>query len=319
MGSKFKDYYASLGVARDASTEDIQKSYRKLARQYHPDINKAAGSEAKFKEINEAYEVLKDPEKRKRYDMLGANYTHGQDFTPPPGWENVNVDFGGQGFGGQGFGGFSDFFETLFGGGRGGHGRGRHGPWSNGGDRAARGQDIEAILELSLEESQRGGKKSIELDAHELGHDGRTPGRRSYTVNIPAGISDGQKIRLQGEGRRGPAGAGDLFLKVKIAVDPRFRVNGNDLEMDVPLSPWEAIFGTNADIKTLDDSVTLTVPAGVQSGQRLRLRGKGLRGRDGAQGDLYAVVRIMVPKHPTPRERELFETLARESKFNPRS
>lgn len=317
MGYKFKDYYAALGVEKSASQDDIQKAYRQMARKYHPDVNKAPDAEARFKDVNEAYEVLKDPEKRKRYDNMGRGFQNGQDFTPPPGYEGFNVNFGGPGF----TGGMSDFFEAFFGRGVGGMG-GQQAQWENmggGRQKAARGQDVEAELEITLEEAQRGAKKTIELDAHARGDDGFTPRRpQTYTVSIPAGIAEGQKIRLAGEGRPGPAGPGDLYLRVKLRADARFRVNGQDLETDVLLTPWEAVFGTSATLDTLEDSVTLTVPPGVQSGQRLRLRGKGMKRRDGQVGDLFAVVKIMVPKDPTPRERELFETLARESRFNPR-
>lgn len=319
MAYKYKDYYAALGVERTASADEIQKAYRQLARKYHPDVNKSPEAEQKFKDINEAYEVLKDAEKRKRYDTLGSSWSAGQDFTPPPGWGGGNVHFDG-----AGFTGFSDFFESLFGGrgpmgGQGGFGRGTS--WDNmgGGRQKARGEDVEVELELSLEESQTGGTKKIQIDAHARGDDGyvpRTP--QTYTITIPAGTGDGQKIRLAGEGRPGPGGNGDLYLRVKLRADPRFRVSGHDLETDVLLSPWEAVFGVSATLQTLEDTVTLTVPAGVQSGQRLRLRQKGLRKKDGSSGDLYAVVKIVVPKDLTPKERELFEALARESRFKPR-
>lgn len=314
MAVKYKDYYDVLGVPRTASQEEIQKKYRRLARQYHPDVNKNQGAEEKLKEINEAYEVLKDPDKRKRYDTLGANWRAGQDFNPPPGWENVRVDFGQAGRGG----GFSDFFESLF-------GRGAHG-FDFGGFGAAQadavGQDQEAEIVVALEEAYRGATKSFALESTEPDGAGVRRAPRNYRVKIPPGIAEGAKIRLGGQGGRGSgrARAGDLYLRVRIAPHPVFKPQGHDLETEVWVTPWEAALGAKVAAPTLDGPVSITLPAGTQSGQRLRLRGKGLRKRgENERGDLYARIQIAVPKALSETERQLFEELARQSPFKPRS
>jgi curved DNA-binding protein len=303
MAVGFRDYYEALGVSRDASQDEIRAAYRRLARTYHPDVNKEPGAEDRFKEISEAYEVLRDPEKRERYDRLGPNWQSGQDVSGASGFEgfrgggggfeDVRVDFGG--------GDFSDFFEGLFG----GRGAGRRrGGGGFGGGFSARGGDLEAVLELSLEEAARGGRRRISLG------DGR-----DFEVEIPPGVRDGQRIRLSGEGQPGPGGGppGDLFLRVRVRPDERFRVEGRDLYTDVPVTPWEAALGAQIEIETLDATAQLKVPAGSSTGRKLRLRGQGLAG-----GDLYAVVQIHVPKRLSTRERELFEKLAEVSDFNPR-
>jgi curved DNA-binding protein len=303
----FRDYYEVLGVPRGASEEEIRAAYRKLARTYHPDVNHEPGAEDRFKEISEAYEVLRDPEKRDRYDRLGANWKAGEDVSGAEG-------FGGFGGGQGGFGdvhvefgdgnGFSDFFESLFGG---------RGP---GARRAAgfegfatRGGDQEATLEISLEEAARGGRRKISLG------DGR-----DYEVEIPAGVRDGQRIRLAGEGGRGAGSgpAGDLFLRVRIKPDRRFRVDGSDLYVDLPVAPWEAALGATVEVRTLDGTARVKVPPGSSSGRRLRLRGEGMPGPGKGRGDLYATIKIVVPKKLSERERELFEQLAEASQFDPR-
>jgi curved DNA-binding protein len=332
MAVKFQDYYDVLGVARTASQEEIQKAYRKLARTYHPDINKEPEAEEKFKQINEAYEVLKDPQKRKKYDALGPNWQTGQDFTPPPGWEEAQFEFrrypgatSGFDFGGfRGSGGFSDFFEMLFGGGLAGGARrpgmnrseaGDAGGWS------MRGQDMEADLTISLEEAYRGASKTLTLQTTEADPDG-TPQRRTkqLAVTIPAGVTEGTQIRLAGQGQAGigTGAAGDLFLRVRIAPHPVFQVSGRDLLVDVPITPWEAALGAKVDVPTLDGVVKMTIPPGAQSGQRFRLRGKGFPQERGERGDLYATVHIVVPKTLTADEQALFQQLAQRSSFNPR-
>lgn len=338
MAVKFQDYYETLGVKRDASAEEIQKAFRKLARKYHPDINKSAEAEQKFKEINEAYEVLRDPEKRKRYDALGANYRDGQEFRPPPGWGGAQ-QFGGGRHGGVHFstadmGDFSDFFRSLFGdmgafgfgmGDTGGQRRAGGGsPFQAGGGRGAamRGHDTEATLEISLEEAARGGKKSIELERMTPdGSGGARRERKSYEVNIPKGITDGSTIRLAGQGGQGAGGgqSGDLLMRIHLRPHPRFKVDGHDLTTSVDLAPWEAALGASVTVQTLEGPVNLKVPAGTSSGQTLRLRGRGLPRRKGGAGDLMAKVRVVTPKRLSARERELFEALAKESKFRPRS
>ena len=350
MAVKYQDYYETLGVDRKASQQDIHNAYRKLARKYHPDVNKTKEAEQKFKEINEAYEVLKDPDKRKRYDALGRNWNAGDDFSPPPGWENFG--FGrsaggsgaGSGFGGfsdifRGFdifggggegagqgrgGGFSDFFDSLFGGafggvagetGRGGFGGGA-GSATTGGAGTA---DTEAEVSIPLEEAYRGGKKTLTIQQQEPGSP--APRRRNIEVTIPAGISDGKKLRLAGQGgSAGPgAPAGDLYLTIRIQPHSRFRVNGADLEVDTQLAPWEAALGAKVEVPIVEGSATITVPAGTQTGKRFRLRGKGLRKGKDERGDLYAVAKIVVPSRLSDEERSLFEELAKKSAFKPRA
>ncbi|MBN2452478.1 MAG: DnaJ domain-containing protein [Lentisphaeria bacterium] len=333
MGVAFKDYYEILGVSREATGDEIKKAYRKLARKYHPDVNREPGAEDRFKEIGEAYEVLSDAQKKKRYDSLGRNWKAGQEFRPPPGWENVRFEFSG-GSGGRGFrmedfgGGFSDFFESLFGGleGAGGPsfaGSRRGGSFFDGHPpRAARGQDREAEVTISLEEAYHGAAKTLSLSSRERGPDGRLHRTtKSYDVRIPPGTTEGTRIRLGGQGGAGASGgqAGDLYLAVRIAPHPVFRLQGHDLEAALRLSPWEAALGARVSVATLEGKATLTVPAGTQTGRRFRLRGKGLplagsRGR----GDLYVTAAIVVPASLSPKERALLEELARESRFDPR-
>jgi curved DNA-binding protein len=309
MAVGYRDYYEVLGVSRDASAEEIQAAYRRLARQYHPDVNKDPGAEDRFKEIAEAYEVLRDPEKRERYDRLGPNWRAGQDVGSAPGsdgfegFDDVRVGFGGGDFGGADF---SDFFEGLFG----GRTRARRGARAGGfgSGFSTRGSDQEVVLELSLEEAAAGGTRQVSLA------DGRT-----YEVNIPPGVRDDQRIRLAGEGGRGLSGGppGDLFLRVRLKPHPRFRLNGRDLELDVPVAPWEAALGATVDVPTLHGHARLKVPAHSSCGRRLRLRGEGMPSERGA-GDLYAVVEIVVPKRLRREERRLYERLAEVSKFEPR-
>jgi curved DNA-binding protein len=310
MAVAFQDYYETLGVPRDASAEEIRRAYRRLARKNHPDVNKEPGAEDRFKQISEAYEVLRDEDKRARYDRLGANWRVGEDisgasgFEAPPGtnggFGDVRVDFGD--------GNFSDFFEELFG------RRARRGPAAGWADTSAngfaiRGADQEAVLELTLEEAASGGKRRISLG------DGR-----DLTVEIPAGVRDGQRIRLSGQGGEGAgaSNAGDLYLRVRLKPHRRFRVRGRDLHVDLPVAPWEAALGAEVPVSTLTGSARVRVPAGSSTGRRLRLRGEGLPDGKGSAGDLYASVAVHVPKTLSKDERELFERLAEVSKFNPR-
>ncbi len=330
MSVKYKDYYDLLGVKRGASQEEISKAFKKLARKYHPDLNPGdATAEDKFKEANEAYEVLKDPEKRKMYDSLGHNWQAGQDFQPPPGYGHANFNFNtsGGGFGGDP-GGFSDFFEFIFGGGGAGARQGRPGAggfedmfgragfaggtgFTGGGQ--SRGQDVEAKLDLTLEEAYQGGTKSLSLS--EAGG-----GTRTLSVKIPKGIKAGQRIRLAGQGSPGFGGgsAGDLYLKVNLLPHSRFKVEDSNVVVDLPLAPWEAATGATVRVPTLDGTVDLNVPAGVCSGQKLRLRGKGL-GCGAKQGDLFIRMMVRVPKAETDEVRELWSKLAQASAFNPRT
>jgi curved DNA-binding protein len=333
MAVKFKDYYQILGMPRTAAEDEIKKAYRKLARKYHPDVNpEDPTAEDKFKELTEAYEVLSDPEKRQRYDELGPNWQAGADFTPPSGWEQVRMEFGdagdrfGRGRGGE----FSDFFETLFGGVRGS----RAGPGF-----AMPGADIEAGLSLTLEDIQRGTTRTLTLQAAErcasCGGSGSREGRlcpmchgagvvrqpKSLSVHIPIGVRNGSVIRLAGQGEPGigNAPAGDLYLRVHVVPHPRFGVVGDDdLQLELPVAPWEVALGAKVIVPTLNGSVEMTIPAGSQGGQRLRLRGKGLLRQNGGGGDLYVKLKIVVPPKLTEDERQLFEKLAATSDFRPR-
>jgi curved DNA-binding protein len=334
MAVKFRDYYEVLGVAKTATEDEIKQAYRRLARKYHPDVNPGDKSaEEKFKEINEAYEVLSDADKRKRYDQLGQNWKAGQDFRPPPEWEGMHAEYGDLGDlfgGGRGQSGFSDFFESLFGGRRGARG---------GAGFAMRGQDIEAEIALTLEEAHRGVKRSITLQTIETCPDckgsgvkaGKTcptcrgagviPRPKSLEVTIPAGVRDGSVIRLAGQGEPGTNGAstGDLLLHVRIRPHRLFAIAGDDdVQIELPVAPWEAALGAKVMAPTLDGPVEMKIPAGTQGGQRLRLRGQGLNRRGGGRGDEYVKIKIVIPPTLTPQEKELFEKLAAESRFNAR-
>ena len=318
MSVQYKDYYKLLGVERGASKEEVSKAFKKLARKYHPDLNPGdAEAETKFKEINEAYEVLKDPEKRKLYDNLGSSWQQGQDFRPPPGFENMNFNFRGHGggdpFGGFGGGGHSDFFEFIFGqmggmgGGfqQGGFGESRH---------RARGGDVEATLELTLEEAQRGGSKAISLS-----QPGGAP--KSLNVNIPAGVREGQRIRLSGQGNPGYGGgqSGDLFLRVAYAPHRLFSVEGGNIVLDLPLAPWEAASGAAVTVPTLEGNVELKVPAGFSSGKKMRLAGKGL-GAGAKRGDMFVRAKVHAPKAESDDQQRLWDELAKAyTGYNPRN
>jgi curved DNA-binding protein len=294
---KFRDYYEVLGVPRTATAEEIKRAYRQLARKHHPDLQPAAErtkAAERVKEINEAYEVLSNPDKRSKYDALGQNWKNGMDFTPPPGAEWRTVDPGEW----EDLGGFSDFFGSLF-----GRPTGRAGRSGRGGTRITiPGNDVEAELVVSLDELLKGGRRRIQL-----------PGGRSLDVEIPLGTRDGTVLRLAGQGEPGVNGGppGDLFLHARLIPHPRYRVIGDDLEMDLPLWPWQAVLGTEVRIDTPEGPVTLKVPSGTQSGRRLRLRGRGLPRADGSRGDLYATVRIVIPERPSAAEREAYEALRR--------
>ncbi|HTG43174.1 MAG TPA: J domain-containing protein [Verrucomicrobiae bacterium] len=326
MAVEFKDYYQTLGVARDASQDDIRKSFRKLAREFHPDVAKdKKRAEEKFKEINEAYEVLGDPAKRKKYDSLGANWNRSQ---PPPGWNQSGgrrAQPGGEAeefefhFGGTGF---SDFFEQFF------SGRGEAGGSQDfrGGPsaRAAstepmRGQDIQGDIMVTLNEAVSGSVRTIAFQKRN-----RATGRateENFRVRIPIGVHEGQLIRVTGKGEEGLNGGapGDLYLRVRFAQHPDFRVRGADLYLDLELAPWEAVLGTTVSIPALEGPVTVRVPAGAAKGQQLRVRAKGLPTNGGGRGDLYAVISIEIPTRVTEEERLLWEQLASKSTFNPRN
>ncbi len=323
MGVKFKDYYEVLGVSRDATAKALKDAYRKLARQYHPDLQTAPAkkktAEEKFKEINEAYEVLGDPEKRKQYDRLGSRWKEGMDFTPPPG----SGQSGGWTAGGEGFtGGFSDFFEALFGG-RGGPASGGRAPWETGERMRSgqeRGSDLEAELPLSLEELAQGGTRRVTLTARDASGRLRP---KELDIALPHGLRTGARMRLKGQGATNGRAAqpGDLYLKIGVRPHQLYSLiedAPDDLQMDLPLLPWEAVLGRDVTVPTLEGPVSLRVPAGSQGAQRLRLRGKGLPKRDGTNGDLYVRLVLIAPKTVGPRERELYEELATLSAEDPR-
>ena len=295
---KYKDYYKILDVDRDTSTGNIKKAYRRLARKYHPDVSREKNAEERFKEISEAYEVLKDPEKRQAYDRLGTNWRAGQEFRPPPGWQDI---FGGASAGFS-MGGFSDFFDSLFGGGidRTAH-RSESGFQSQGDPQLT-------TIDLSLEEAYRGVRKKIRLSTGKV-----------LSVKLPAGISPGQQLRLAGQGtkisRRGAPD--DLYLKVNIKPHSRFRVEGRDVFIDIPITPWEAALGAKVQVPTLGGRVDIKVPAGSQSGRKMRLQGRGLPGQP--NGDQFVMLYIMTPPADTQRAHEFYQRMARELAYNPRS
>jgi curved DNA-binding protein len=326
MALKFKDYYETLGVPRGASADEIKKAFRKLARQYHPDVAKDKKvSEEKFKEINEAYEVLGDPDKRKKYDELGPNWEHAQAAGPGQAYQNGGATYRRYGAGAEGgpdfeFSGtgYSDFFESFFGGG--GRGRERHasagGPGF--GNFAYEGQDVEADLMVTLEEALHGAVRKVTL--RRPATEGEQERTNTYQVRIPAGVREGQRIRLAGQGNPGHGGGspGDLYLNVRLARHPDFRVQEADLYYDLDLTPWEAALGAQVKIPTLDGTTSLRVPAGTSSGSSLRLRGLGLPTSQQERGNLYATVRIQVPTTLSAEERALWEKLAQTSSFKPR-
>jgi len=303
---KYKDYYKILGVPRSAGEDDIKKAYRKLARKYHPDVSKEADAKEKFQEVSEAYETLRDKEKRAAYDSLGSGFRQGQDFRPPPDWFER---FGGER--GEDLGGvdLSELFESLGAFGRAsGFGRGRGG--RRGPAMAFPGEDYEVPVRLTLEEAFSGTERTVQLD-----------GGRSFTARIPPGATDGQRLRLRGKGGPGANGGppGDLYLQIHLEPHPLFRVSGHDLDLEVPLAPWEAALGTQVEVPTMTGRVTMKVPAGSRAGQKLRLAAKGLPKPGGGAGDLYAVLSIEAPNPLTEAEKELFEELRRVSKFDPRA
>ncbi len=320
MPVEFKDYYDVLGVARDASGEEIKKAFRKLAHKYHPDVAKdKTTAEEKFKEINEANEVISDPEKRRKYDQLGANWKHPERQPAPSqaGFGGGHADASEFHFDGTGF---SDFFEQFFGSrGRasGGFGRTR-GDGTGGGTVAQRGQDIEADILVTLDEILHGSTRTIHLQRA----DPRTGQSVTQTLRlkIPRGVREAQLIRLAGKGQEGMGGgdSGNLYLRVQFAQHPDFRVRGGDLYFDLDLAPWEAVLGATVHIPTVDGTVSLKIPAGTMAERQLRLRGKGLPTSNGTRGDLYAVVSIQVPARLTPEQKVLWEQLATKSTFNPR-
>jgi len=304
---KYKDYYAILGVERGAGDDEIKKAYRKLARKYHPDVSKEPNAEERFKEVSEAYETLKDAEKRAAYDQLGR-HAAGEEFRPPPDW--------GQSFGGGQFSfddiDLADLFAGFAGRQRGGGAR----------DRPIPGADYEAGVRLTFEQAFHGTEIELDLSAIEYDEQGR-PRRVPHRirVRIPPGVTDGQKLRVPGKGGKGVRGGrdGDLYLDIEVMSHPLYRVDGLDVHVDLPLAPWEAVLGASVDMPTPAGRVTLKVPPGTRAGQKLRLSGRGLARPDGSKGDLYAIAQIVVPTVVDERQRALFKSLAEASSFNPRA
>jgi curved DNA-binding protein len=307
---EYKDYYKILGIDRKAGQDEIKRAYRKLARKYHPDVNKDPAAEDKFKEMGEAYEVLKDPEKRAAYDRLGSQWQAGQEFHPPPGWD-AGFEFSG---GGKGFGAgaFSDFFESLFGHGFGGVRGGRT-------TFRARGQDHFAKIMIDIEDAYHGAGRSITLRIPEVDDQGQLHTRqRTLNVKIPKGIKQGQHIRLAGQGSpgMGGGGAGDLYLEVAFRPHPLYRIDASDLYLDLPVAPWEAALGATVKTPTPAGTVELKIPAGTNSGRKLRLKGRGIPAR--TPGDFYAVIQIVTPPVKTERDKALFRQMEEQMAFNPR-
>ncbi len=311
----YKDYYAIMGVNKDATQDEIKRSYRKLARKYHPDVSKEADAEIKFKELGEAYEVLKDPEKRSAYDQLGSQWQAGQDFHPPPGWD-AGFEFSDRGGAGPDMGDFSDFFESLY-----GRGRRWSGPES-GRDQgfAMRGEDHHAKIIVDLEDSYHGATRAITLQMPQLSEDGHVTTRaRILNVKIPQGIRQGQQIRLAGQGGPGYGGGpgGDLYLEVQFNPKSKYRVEGADVYLDLPLAPWEAALGDTLKVSTPSGSVDLKIPPNSQAGKKLRLKGRGIPARQA--GDLYVVLQIKLPPATSEEQRRIYQQMKQKFSFNPRA
>jgi curved DNA-binding protein len=315
---EYKDYYKILGVERTATQDEIKRAYRKMARTFHPDVNKEAGAEAKFKDAGEAYEVLKDPEKRAAYDQLGANWKQGQEFRPPPNWD-AGFEYSGGGFEGAEAAQFSDFFEQMFGGMRGGRGGGGAG-FGTHREFNAQGQDHHAKIEIDLRDAYSGAKRTITLRMPEVDPQGHVIVKdRTLNVTIPKGVREGQHIRLAGQGApgvgKGPAG--DLYLEVRFAPDPVFRVDGRDVYVDLPIAPWEGALGASIKAPTPAGAVMLKIPAGSTKERTMRLKGRGIPGSP--PGDLHAVLKIVLPSAASDKAKELYQQMEREMPFNPRA
>jgi len=309
---QYKDYYKVLGVERGASQDEVKRAYRKLARKYHPDVSKERDGEERFKEVNEAYEVLKDPQKREAYDRLGAGWQAGQEFAPPPGWSG-GFEFGGGGFTGADASRFSEFFESLFGG-----AGARQGTSGLRGAFRMRGGDERVRIPVTLEEAYRGTTRTLQVQGRS-GRGERAERPRSLRVKIPAGVTQGQQIRLAGQGGSGVGGGerGDLYLEIEVLAHRLFQVDGRDVLLTLPVAPWEAALGARVPVPTLSGKVDLVIPPGSQSGRKLRLRGRGLPGDP--PGDQYVVLQVVVPRADSEAARKLYQEMARELAFDPRA
>jgi curved DNA-binding protein len=315
----FQDYYSVMGVDRDASQDEIKRAYKKLARKYHPDVSKDPDAETRFKEVGEAYQVLKDPEKRAAYDQIGANRQTGEDFTPPPGWD-AGFEYSNNYDGGDASG-YSDFFESLF-----GHGsRSAQGASQSGQGRGyagfnARGEDHHAKVLIDLEDAYRGATRSITLNVSEIDGSGHViTKQRTLNVKIPKGVKQGQKIRLTGQGSPSMSGgqAGDLYLEIEFNPHSNYRVDAHDVYLDVPITPWEAALGAGIKVPTIDGIVNLKIPAGTATGKKMRLRGRGIPGKP--PGDFYVVPQITLPPADSEAAKELYRQMEKELAYNPRS
>ncbi|BFG79996.1 DnaJ C-terminal domain-containing protein [Paraburkholderia terrae] len=308
---KYKDYYEVLRLERTATQDDIKRSYRKLARKYHPDVSKHDDAEDRFKELGEAYEVLKDPEKRAAYDRLGSEWQTGQDFQPPPNWDE-GFEFGGRGNDADAQGTIDDFFEALFGRSQRSHPRAGPSP--------AMGQDHHAKVVIDLEDAYRGAKRSISLQMPVVDAQGHvTLQSRKLNVSIPKGVRAGQHLRLAGQGGAGAAGgsAGDLFLEIAFREHPRFHVDGRDVSIDLPVAPWEAALGAHVTVPTPDGAVEMTVPKESSRGRRLRIKGKGIPGTPA--GDLYVILNIVLPPADSESARAAYDAMRQAFNFDPRA
>ena len=311
---EFKDYYQILGIDRDATQDEIKRAYRKLARKYHPDVSKEPQAEERFKEVGEAYEVLKDPEKRAAYDQLGANWKAGQDFRPPPDWDQ-GFEFHGGGFTSVDAEQFSDFFESLFG--RGGFARGYGGTRR---EYHARGEDTYAKVLIDLEDAYHGATRTLSLKHTELGPDGRPQVKtRALNVRIPKGVRQGQHIRLAGQGGAGlgKGAAGDLYLEVEFRPHRFYKVEGKDVYLTLPVAPWEAALGATVKVPTPAGVVDVKIPPNSSGGRKLRLKGRGIPARE--PGDFYVVLQIALPKAETDTARQAYREFERALAFNPRA
>ncbi|MEX2480290.1 MAG: DnaJ C-terminal domain-containing protein [Gammaproteobacteria bacterium] len=310
---QYKDYYQTLGLERDADGDAIKRAYRRLARKYHPDVSQEADAEEHFKAVQEAYEVLKDPEKREAYDRLGRDWRQGDSFTPPPDWE---PDFQSHGGGFREQADFSDFFASIFGG-------GPHSGRTGGGPRGGfqmRGEDRQVRIRIKLEDAYAGNTRALTLSGPGADPRGEArDARKTINVTIPRGVTEGQRIRLAGQGGSGYGGgpAGDLFLEIEFEPHPLFHADGRDIYLDLPIAPWEAALGAKVKVPTLGGTVELTVPPNTQAGRRLRLAGRGLPGK--VPGDQYVTLRIVTPPADTDEAREFYRRMAETLAFDPRA